>query len=66
MKSAISLIMSIAMLVSAVLCVDLSAFASELTINNRAAWLSTLVSTFDMTVESDNYPDNYFSELTEN
>lgn len=65
MKRAISLFMSIAMLVSAVLYVDLSAYASELSINNRAAWLSTLVSTFDMTLESDNYPDNYFSDLTE-
>ena len=29
----------------------------------RAEWLSDLVSTFEMTVEDENYPDNYFSDL---
>ena len=29
----------------------------------RAEWLSDLVDTFEMTVEDDNYPDNYFSDL---
>ncbi|MBQ3256416.1 MAG: leucine-rich repeat protein [Oscillospiraceae bacterium] len=30
----------------------------------RSAWVQQLVSTFEMTVEEDNYPDNYFSDLT--
>ena len=29
----------------------------------RAEWLSNLVDTFEMTVEDENYPDNYFSDL---
>ncbi len=29
----------------------------------RAEWLKDLVETFEMTVEDDNYPDNYFSDL---
>ncbi|MCR5292783.1 MAG: leucine-rich repeat protein [Eubacterium sp.] len=31
----------------------------------RAEWLKKLVETFDMTVEDDNYPDNYFADLDE-
>jgi uncharacterized repeat protein (TIGR02543 family) len=30
----------------------------------RAAWISSLVSTFGMTVEEDNYPDNYYSDIS--
>ena len=30
----------------------------------RAEWVSALVSTFSMTVEEDNYPDNYYSDIT--
>ena len=30
----------------------------------RAQWIQALVKTFAMTVEADNYPDNYFSDLT--
>ena len=30
----------------------------------RAQWVQELVNTFSMTVEEDNYPDNYFSDLT--
>ena len=31
----------------------------------RAQWLHDLVTVFDMTVEEENYPDNYFSDLEE-
>ena len=31
----------------------------------RAEWVSALVSTFSMTVEGDDYPDNYYSDLSE-
>ncbi len=65
MKKVISLFLSIVMISTSILCVDLSACAAEFTISNRAQWLSQLAKTFDMTVESDNYPDNYFSDLTE-
>ena len=64
MKKVISVILSTIILVSSVLCVDLSAMANQINITNRAEWLSQLVKTFDMTVESDNYPDNYFSDLS--
>ena len=30
----------------------------------RAQWIQMLVDTFSMVVEEDNYPDNYFSDLT--
>ena len=30
----------------------------------RAQWVQELVNTFSMTVEEDNYPDNYFGDLT--
>lgn len=29
----------------------------------RAAWLQKLAQTFEMTVEEDNYPDDYFSDI---
>ena len=64
MKRIISIILSLVISTSAVLCVDLSAFATELNISNRAEWLSQLTHIFDMTVEEDNYPDNYFSDLS--
>ena len=38
------------------------ALADEATIT-RAEWIQSLVKTFDMTVEEDNYPDNYFSDI---
>ncbi len=31
----------------------------------RAEWVSALVDTFSMTVEGDDYPDNYYSDLSE-
>lgn len=65
MKKVISVILSTIILVSSVLCVDLTAMANQINIDNRAEWLSQLVKTFDMTVESDDYPDNYFSDLSE-
>ena len=30
----------------------------------RAQWISELVKLFEMSVESNQYPDNYFSDLT--
>ena len=65
MKKIISLLLSIVMIASAFFCVDLSALAANVNVTNRAEWLTELVETFDMTVESDQYPDNYFSDLTE-
>ena len=39
--------------------------ASETTAEvTRAQWIQMLVDTFSMVVEEDNYPDNYFSDLT--
>ena len=31
---------------------------------SKAEWIHQLVTTFDMTVEQNNYPDNYYSDLT--
>ena len=43
---------------------NLSVFAADVSVNNRAQWLSKLTQTFYMVVEEDNYPDNYFSDLS--
>ena len=32
---------------------------------SRAEWISALVETFSMTVEADNYPDNYYSDISD-
>ena len=64
MRKFISLILVIVMIFSAVACVDLSVFATDISVNNRAQWLSKLTETFDMTVDEDNYPDNYFSDIS--
>ena len=31
---------------------------------SKAEWIHQLVTTFDMTVEQNNYPDNYYSDLS--
>ena len=43
----------------------LRTFAAQVDDNSltRAKWLSDLVKTFEMKVEDNNYPDNYFSDL---
>ena len=41
-----------------------SAFATEKPVT-RIDWVKQLVETFDMTVEEDNYPDNYYSDMDE-
>ena len=43
--------------------VSANAKSKETDVVTRAEWLSDLVDTFEMTVEDDNYPDNYFSDL---
>ena len=64
MKRVISIFLTSVMIISAVLCVDLSALATDVEVSNRAEWLSKLTQVFDMTVEEDNYPDNYFSDMS--
>ena len=64
MKKLLSIILSICMLLSITAGLDFSALAAEHNVTNRAEWLSALTETFDMTVEEDNYPDNYFSDLS--
>ncbi len=64
-KKIISVLLSFSMLFSLIAQIGITAFAAEKEITNRAEWLSALAKTFQMTVESDNYPDNYFSDLTE-
>lgn len=43
--------------------VSANAKSEETDVVTRAEWLSDLVDTFEMKVEDDNYPDNYFSDL---
>ncbi|MCI9641750.1 MAG: leucine-rich repeat protein, partial [Eubacterium sp.] len=71
-KKAISLLLSLIMLFSITAGIDFSAFAaggsSDLiygSTTTRAQWLHNLVITFDMYVDKNEYPDNYFSDLSE-
>lgn len=64
MKRAISLLLSATILISAFSVVDLSSLAQGYNVSNRVQWLSTLVDVFDMKVDSNNYPDNYFSDIS--
>ena len=43
--------------------VPLQTFAAESEVT-RIQWLQKLTSTFNMTVEEDNYPDNYYSDIS--
>ena len=71
MKKRNSKVISLIMLLLTVLMVygGTNVFAAETksaedkTTVTRAEWLSDLVDTFEMKVEDDNYPDNYFSDL---
>ena len=71
MKKRNSKVISLIMLLLVVLMVygRTNVFAAETksaenkTTVTRAEWLSDLVDTFEMKVEDDNYPDNYFSDL---
>ncbi len=64
-KKFISLILAVLMATSALTAVDFSAYAADNSDINRATWISKLVDVFDMTVEKNNYPDNYFSDIDE-
>ena len=64
-KKIISLILAVLMATSALTVVDFSAYAADNSDMNRATWISKLVDVFDMTVEKNNYPDNYFSDIDE-
>lgn len=46
----------------AFLAVPCTVHAEETSIT-RVQWLHDLTELFDMTVEEDNYPDNYFSDI---
>ena len=44
---------------------DIKLFANETSTDTvtRIAWIQGLVAAFDMTVEEDNYPDNYYTDI---
>ena len=63
MKKWISFILALVLLCSAAPLMVFPAQAAG-TGPSRAEWIQSLVETFSMTVEEDNYPDNYFSDLT--
>lgn len=64
-KRLISLFLAVLMATGALTVVDFSAYAADNSDMNRATWISKLVDVFDMTVEKNNYPDNYFSDIDE-
>ena len=63
MKKWISFILALILLCTVA---PLTVFTAEAagTGPTRAQWIQSLVETFSMTVEEDNYPDNYFSDLS--
>ena len=59
-KRILSSLLAILMLVS---LLPMQVFAAEGEVT-RIQWLQKLTETFDMTVEADNYPDNYYSDVS--
>ena len=58
----ISMLLCMVMLVGAFTMLPITAQAAGTEVS-RSQWLQTLTQTFEMSVEEDNYPDNYFSDL---
>ena len=61
--SYLSAILLIAILATTV-AIEVVAIETKSDFLTRAQWISELVKTFDMEVEEENAPDNYFSDLT--
>ena len=59
-KRILSSLLAMLMLVS---LLPMQVFAAEGEVT-RIQWLQKLTETFDMTVEADNYPDNYYSDVS--
>ena len=58
-KRLLSFVLAVLMIVS---ILPATALAADEAVT-RIAWVQKLVKTFDMTVEADNYPDNYYSDI---
>ena len=58
-KRLLSFVLAVLMIAS---ILPATALAADETVT-RIAWVQKLVKTFDMTVEADNYPDNYYSDI---
>ena len=58
-KRLLSFVLAVLMIAS---LLPVTALAADETVT-RIAWVQKLVKTFDMTVEADNYPDNYYSDI---
>ena len=58
-KRLLSFVLAVMMIAS---LLPVTALAADETVT-RIAWVQKLVKTFDMTVEADNYPDNYYSDI---
>ena len=58
-KRLLSFVLAVLMIVS---ILPATALAADETVT-RIAWVQKLVKTFNMTVEADNYPDNYYSDI---
>ena len=59
-KRILSMVLAVILLAT---LVPLQSFAAESEVT-RIQWLQKLTETFDMTVEEDNYPDNYYSDIS--
>ncbi len=59
-KRILSMVLAVILLAT---LIPLQSFAAESEVT-RIQWLQKLTETFDMTVEEDNYPDNYYSDIS--
>ncbi len=59
-KRILSMVLAVILLAT---LVPLQSFAAESEVT-RIQWLQELTETFDMTVDEDNYPDNYYSDIS--
>ena len=59
----ISMLLCLVMLIGAFTMLPITAKAAGTEVS-RSQWLQALTQTFEMSVEEDNYPDNYFSDLS--
>ena len=62
-KQFLCILLALVLLCGAIPFAAVTADAAEDTVT-RAQWVQSVVKTFDMTVEDDNYPDNYYTDLT--
>lgn len=66
MKKFLAIVLSTVLMVTMLPSFAVQAYAQEAVEGyTRAEWIQEVVKAFNMTVEEDNYPDNYYSDISE-